>query len=66
MPKKKKVTKKAKAHARRQTGKKQTKKGRTADGRFAAKKPGKRISKTGRTYYERRRNRSDKDKRKRR
>ena len=37
---------------------------RTRDVKRKAKYPGKRISKTGRTYWETRRNRSDRSKRK--
>lgn len=69
MPRKKtirvKKSRRAKAHARvikvskKQTGKTKSIK---ADKKRKAMKPGKRISKTGNIYYERRRNRSDKGK----
>ena len=56
----------AKAFPKYQTGK-QTKTGYIADRRRkpGAKHPGKRTSKSGKVYYERRVNRSDKDRRER-
>ena len=54
------MTKKAKKSLR-QTGKSD----KAKDKKLTAKKPGKRISKSGKTYTERRRNRSDKNKKKR-
>ena len=61
--KKKRVTL-AKAFPKYQTGK-QTKTGWIADRKRTAKLPGKRTSKSGKIYYERRLNRSDKDRRER-
>lgn len=54
----------AKKNTKRQTGK-QTKTGRAVDKTKKAKLPGKRVSASGKTYTERRKNRSDKDRRKR-
>jgi len=54
----KKVYKVSKAH---QTGKSN----KAKDRKVKAKHPGKRVSKKGKTYYEHRKNRSDKDRRKR-
>lgn len=46
----------------RQTGPIQTAQGRAMDARFQAHRPGKRYSRTGHRYYERRENRSDRGK----
>ena len=60
MAKAKKKTK-TKGGKLRQTGGKRTVRGLLQDEKISAKKPGRRISKTGKVYYERRGNRSDRD-----
>ena len=60
MAKAKKKTK-AKRGKLYQTGGKRTVRGVLQDEKLTAKKPGKRTAKTGRVYYERRANRSDRN-----